>query len=122
MPIDTARLRQVASSPTAELMPGPLLRQAADEIDRLNATVADELAAKRIAADSANRFRDVLADALGHEDDNPGDDVLVAELRAHFDRTGPEPTRWRDVLAGARAQIDQLDAAHRDGTDGGEDR
>ncbi|GLY21674.1 hypothetical protein [Micromonospora sp. NBRC 101691] len=70
----------------------------------------DARAALRTAAGSADRFRDVLADALGHHDNNPGDDTLITELRAHFGRTGPEPTRWRDALTGYRASVDQINA------------
>jgi hypothetical protein len=82
-----------------------------EELRELRAQVADERAAKGIAADAADRFRDVLSDALGFAEENPGDDVLVERLREHFGRTGPEPTRWRDFLVGARAQVDQINAA-----------
>ncbi|MFD9721066.1 hypothetical protein [Streptomyces sp. NPDC059076] len=85
-----------------------------DERARLRAELDDQRKAKQIAAQAADRFRDVLSEALGHSDENPGDDVLVAELRTHFGRTGPEPTRWRDFLAGAEAIRDQLNAAHRE--------
>lgn len=72
--------------------------------------LADERAARKIAGDSADRFRDVLSECLGHKDENPGDDVLVRELREHFGKTGPEPTRWRDFCAGALAVVDQINA------------
>lgn len=74
------------------------------------AEAEDERAARKVAGDSADRFRDVLSECLGHEDENPGDDVLVRELRAHFGRTGPEPTRWRDFCTGALAVVDQINA------------
>lgn len=83
------------------------------EMDPLRAELEDQRAARRTAAESADRFRDVLAEALGHVDSNPGDDVLVAELRARFGLTGPEPTRWRDLVTGYQAVIDQLNAEHR---------
>ena len=97
--------------------------------DTLRAAVealADERAAKKVAADAADRFRDVLSECLGHEEENPGDDALVAEVREHFGKSGPEPTRWRDFCAGALAQLDQI-AADRallasepvDGNEGG---
>ena len=76
----------------------------------------DERAARKIAGEAADRFRDVLSECLGHEDENPGDDVLVAELREHFGRTGPEPTRWRDFCSGALATIDQINAERADVT------
>jgi hypothetical protein len=83
------------------------------ERDALRALLDDERAARRVAADAADRFRDVLSECLGHPDENPGDDVLVAELRDHFGRTGPEPTGWRDFIAGALAQVDQINAERR---------
>lgn len=64
----------------------------------------------RVAAEAADRFRDVLSECLGHADENPGDDVLIADLRSHFGMTGPEPTRWRDFCTGARAALDQIEA------------
>lgn len=67
----------------------------------------------RMAADQLDRFRDVLADCLGHSEENPGDEVLLAELRDHFGKTGPEPTRWRDFIAGAEARLDQIVAERR---------
>jgi hypothetical protein len=70
----------------------------------------NEREAKQIAAGAADRFRDVLSECLGHPDENPGDDVLVAEVREHFGKSGPEPTRWRDFLSGALATIDQINA------------
>ncbi|NEC17936.1 hypothetical protein [Streptomyces parvus] len=83
-----------------------------DDLDRMRAELEVQRNAKRIAAGAADRFRDVLADALGH-DENPGDDTLIADLRAHFGKTGPEPTRWRDFLTGAEAIRDQINATHR---------
>lgn len=58
----------------------------------------DAYKAWRMAAENTDRFRDVVADCLGYVDDQPGDDVLIAELREHFGRTGPEPTRWREFV------------------------
>lgn len=86
-------------------------RLAADRLAAVEAALADERAAKQIAAEAADRFRDVLSEALGHDDENPGDDVLVAELRRHFGKSGPEPRRWRDFCAGALARLDQIRAA-----------
>lgn len=76
------------------------------------ARLEEQRGATRVAAGAADRFRDVLSEALGHPDENPGDDVLVAEVREHFGFSGPEPTRWRDFLTGARAKIDQIEADH----------
>lgn len=84
------------------------------ENDYLRAALKDERAAKRIAADAADRFRDVLSECLGYEDENPGDDVLVRDLREHFGKTAPEPTRWRDFCAGALAVMDQINAERMD--------
>jgi hypothetical protein len=74
------------------------------------AEAADERVAKQIASEAADRFRDVLSEALGYPDENPGDDALVAALREHFGKTGPEPRRWRDFVTGARAVVDQINA------------
>lgn len=84
--------------------------EALARIAAVEARAADEHAAKKVAAGAADRFRDVLSEALGYEDENPGDDVLVATLREHFGKTGPEPTRWRDFCAGALAVVDQIAA------------
>lgn len=96
-----------------ELPPG----QTAEK-DNLRAALDDERAAKKIAADSADRFRDVLSECLGYADENPGDDVLVRDLREHFGKTGPEPTRWRDFCAGALATLDQINAERMDSPPG----
>ncbi|WP_020135090.1 hypothetical protein [Streptomyces sp. 351MFTsu5.1] len=85
-----------------------------DDLDQLHAELEDQHAARRTAAGAADRFRDILCEALGHDHDNPGDDVLVAELRAHFGKSGPEPTNWRDRLTGYEAIRDQINAAHAD--------
>lgn len=66
----------------------------------LQARLEDMTQARRIAADAADRFRDVLCEVLGYTDENPGDDVLVTELREHFGKTGPESTRWREFIEG----------------------
>lgn len=81
------------------------------ELQQLRDELEDQRAAKQTAAGAADRFRDVLCEALGHPDENPGDDVLVAELRARFGKTGPEPTAWRDRLVGYEAIRDQINAA-----------
>lgn len=83
-----------------------------DDVVRLKQDLENEREARRIVADACDRLRDVLADALGYED-NPGDDQLVADLRRHFGKTGPEPTRWRDFCAGALAMVDQINADRR---------
>ena len=87
--------------------------QSADH-DALRRERDDAVGGYRVAAESADRFRDVLAEALGYEDENPGDDALIRDLRARFGKTGPEPTRWRDFCTGARAVVDQINAASRD--------
>ena len=86
------------------------MQREATENDALQKMLDDERAAKKVAADAADRFRDVLSECLGHPDENPGDDALVAELREHFGKTGPEPTRWRDFCSGALAVVDQINA------------
>ena len=86
-----------------------------DQLDALYAEVDDERAAKQTAAGAADRFRDVVCEAFGFDDDNPGDDILVAKLRAHFGKTGPEPTNWRNRLAGYEAIRDQINAVAREG-------
>jgi len=63
----------------------------------LETQLADEHEAKRIAAESADRFRDILTDCLGLES-NPGDDELVRRIRRHFGKRGPEPRMWRNFL------------------------
>jgi len=80
------------------------------ERDAALARLDEQRGATRVAAGAADRFRDVLSEFLGHGEANPGDDVLVAELREKRGFSGPEPTRWRDFLTGARAQIDQIEA------------
>lgn len=80
------------------------------ERDAALARLDEQRGATRVAAGAADRFRDVLSEFLGHAEENPGDDVLVAELREKGGFSGPEPTRWRDFLTGARAQIDQIEA------------
>lgn len=68
----------------------------------------DMTEARRIAADAADRFRDVICEVLDYTDENPGDDVLVVELREHFGKTGPEPTRWRDFLGASEEALRNL--------------
>lgn len=84
-----------------------------DQLDALYDQLEDQSAATRAAAGAADRFRDILCDILGHPDDNPGGDVLAAEIRARFGKTGPEPTSWRDRLVGYEAIRDQINAAAR---------
>lgn len=81
------------------------------ERDCLLLALEDQRQAKQVAAEAADRFRDVVAEALGYTAENPGDDVLVHDLRRHFGKTGPEPTRWRDFLVSAHAVLDQINAA-----------
>ena len=69
--------------------------EAVEENLALREEVEDYRGGWRTASGACDRFRDVLTEALGHED-NPGDDVLISKLRAHFGHTGPESTRWRD--------------------------
>jgi hypothetical protein len=83
-----------------------------EQIANVRARLDEQRGATRVAAGAADRFRDVLSEVLGHPEENPGDDVLVTEVRKHFGCSGPEPTRWRDFLTGARAQIDQIEADH----------
>ena len=73
--------------------------------------LADTKAAHRIAAEAVDRFRDLVEECLGL-DENPGDDELVRQLRAHFGKTGPESRRWRDFMVGAEAMRDQIEAEH----------
>lgn len=81
------------------------------EIERM---YEDERAARLIVAGYCDRFRDVLSECLGYGDENPGDDALIRDLRAHFGKAGPEPTRWRDFCSGALAVVDQINADRRD--------
>ncbi|GAA4176503.1 hypothetical protein [Gryllotalpicola koreensis] len=75
-------------------------------VELLVTALEDEKAAHRIAADAADRFRDVISEVLGlHE--NPGDDELVRQIRDLHGRTGPEPTRWRDFITGAKAAVER---------------
>jgi hypothetical protein len=81
-------------------------------IESDDAEVQNLAAAYKIASDTADRFRDVVSEALGL-DVNPGDDLLVEQLRALHGKTGPEPMRWRNFLTGAIAHIDQIEADNR---------
>ncbi|MEV5451549.1 hypothetical protein [Streptomyces sp. NPDC052535] len=83
-------------------------------VEALARELDDQRKAYRVAADAVDRFRDVVCEVLGHDDENPGDDVLVSELRALFGKTGPEPMNWRQRLAGYEAVRDQINAAARD--------
>jgi hypothetical protein len=81
-----------------------------DELEHAHARAEDERGGRRVAGAAADRFRDVVAEVTGHTDKNPGDDVLVSELRSMHGKGGPEPRRWRDFLTGALAQVDQIRA------------
>jgi len=72
----------------------------------LIAAVEDERAARRIAGEAADRFRDVVSEVLGL-DENPGDDELIVRLRSLHGKTGPEPRRWRDFITGAKAYVER---------------
>lgn len=76
----------------------------------VEALAADERGGRQVAAEAADRFRDVVSEALGL-DENPGDDALVRDLRAHFGKTGPEPRRWRDFLDGQLTRLGPADTA-----------
>jgi len=86
---------------------------AAEATAHVRAELDDIRGAYRIASSVADRFRDVVCDAIGFVDENPGDDEALAELRRQHGRTGPEPRRWRDVCAGALATLDQIHAGRR---------
>ena len=79
----------------------------------LRESLADESAARRVAADCADRFRDVLSEVLGLGE-NPGDDELVRQIRDAHGKYGPEPRRWRDLMTGAEAVRDQIIAERRE--------
>jgi hypothetical protein len=66
--------------------------------------------AYKMSSDSLDRFREIVAEVTGHGDRNPGDDILLADLREIHGKTGPEPTRWRDFITGAKATVDQINA------------
>ncbi|MEV5915818.1 hypothetical protein AB0M00_43915 [Streptomyces chartreusis] len=83
-------------------------------IEALRRELDDQRKAYRVAADAVDRFRDVVCEVLGHDEENPGDDVLVAQLRQHFGKTGPEPMGWRNRLVGYEAIRDQINAEARD--------
>jgi hypothetical protein len=69
------------------------------------AALSDARAAHRTAAESADRYRDVVSQVLGLNE-NPGDDELVARLLAAHGMAGaPESTRWRDFLGTAKMQL-----------------
>jgi len=72
----------------------------------LRVALADEKAGRRVAGEAADRFRDVVCEVLGL-DENPGDDELVSQLRALHGKTGPEPRRWRDFVTGAVAHAER---------------
>src|SRR5690606_2951441 len=80
--------------------------QAEAEREQLRAAAEDEQKARKIAGGAADRFRDVVCEVLGYGAENPGDDVLITELRALHGKSGPEPTRWRDFLTGSIAHLE----------------
>jgi hypothetical protein len=62
---------------------------------------SDWRAAWEIASESADRFRDVICQALGLAE-NPGDsDLVYLLLAAHGKADEPESTRWRDFCGSA---------------------
>jgi hypothetical protein len=66
---------------------------------------SDWQAAWRTASESADRFRDVICQALDL-DENPGDDDLVFQLlKAHGKADEPESHRWRGFLG---QQLDRM--------------
>jgi len=74
--------------------------------EEMVAALEDERTARRIASEAADRFRDVVSEVLGL-DENPGDDELIRKIRELHGLTGPEPRRWRDFLAGAKAHVER---------------
>jgi hypothetical protein len=107
---DRADAELVANAPTDLAYLLARVEELEGQLAKAQAELDDQRGATRVAAGAADRFRDVLSEFLGHGEENPGDDVLVAELREKGGFSGPEPTRWRDFLAGARAQIDRIEA------------
>lgn len=83
----------------------PALLDAAEKVAALRAAVIDERGARRMVADSADRFRDVITEVLDLPE-NPGDDALVERLRAVHGKTGPERHTWRDFMTGAVAHME----------------
>lgn len=76
------------------------------DVELLRAALADEKGGRHVAAEAADRFRDVISEVLGL-DENPGDDELVRLLRACHGKSGPEPRRWRDFITGAEAHLER---------------
>ena len=72
----------------------------------LTAALEDERAARKVAGDAVDRFRDVVSEVLGL-DRNPGDDALVEQLRSLHGKSGPEPQRWRNFVTGAVAHLER---------------
>lgn len=83
-----------------------IARERADAAQAALTAAADYKAAWRIAGESADRFRDVVSEALDL-DENPGDDELIRLLRAQHGKQGPEPRRWRDFITGAEAHLER---------------
>jgi len=81
----------------------------AGQMGPVRAALNDQVAATKVAGDAADRFRDVLEEALSLEE-NPGDDELVRLLREKHGKTGPEPRRWRDFITGAVAHMENKGA------------
>ncbi|RKN40772.1 hypothetical protein [Streptomyces hoynatensis] len=110
--------RAIASQKAAKQRWHVRAEKAEAEVKRLTGLLAEYAeAAYKTAAGAADRFRDVLCEVLGHPTENPGDNALVAQLRAHHGKAGPEPTAWRDRLVGYEATRDQINAAALNDTD-----
>ena len=71
---------------------------APEDVLRLRSKLADAEAAHATASGAADRFRDVLEEALSLKE-NPGGDALVSAIRRRFGKTGEEPRRWREFIA-----------------------
>lgn len=89
------------------------LRAAADQLEAVQAELEDVHVGYRMSSAALDRFRDVVCEVIGFENENPGDDVSLGLLRDRAGKTGPEPTRWREFITAARAQVDQINAKHR---------
>jgi hypothetical protein len=76
------------------------------DMELLRAALAAEKGGRLVAGECADRFRDVITEVLGL-DENPGDDELVRQLRALHGKTGPEPRQWRDFVTGAQAHMER---------------
>lgn len=77
-----------------------------DQLTYTREALEDERKARQTAGECADRFRDVLCEVLGFDDENPGDDELVRRIRGLHGKTGPEPRRWRNFLTGAISHLE----------------